>query len=66
MWTKMFTDCVRALQVDTSNWPAVSLFLPPPSPRPVPPPPPPPPIEGTTAQPDLDVAVDAENLEADL
>ena len=34
----MFIDCARALHVDTSTWPAVPLFQPPPPPQPVPPP----------------------------
>ena len=41
IWTHMFTDCVRALHVDTHTWPAIPLFQPPPPPQPVPPPPPP-------------------------
>ena len=59
----MFTDCARALHVNTSTWLVVPLFQPPSPPRPVPPPPP---AKGNLAQPDPDVAMDAKNLEADL
>ena len=57
----MFTDCERALHVDSSTWPAIPLFQPPPQPVL-----PPPPVEGTSTQLDSDVAMDADNLEADL
>ena len=67
MWAHMFTECVRALYVDTSTWPTVPLVQPPPPPpQPVPPLPPLPPTEGTTAQPDPYVAIDEENLEVDF
>ena len=59
----MFTDYARELHVDTSTWPVVPLFQPPPPLQPVPPPPL---AEGTSAQPDTDVAMDAENLKTDL
>ena len=62
----MFTNCTRALHVDTSNWPTVPLFQPLPPPRPIPPPSPLPPAEGTSAQPDPDVTMEAKNLKADL
>ena len=41
-WSHMFHDYAQALNVDTSGWPAMSMFQPPPPPHPVPPPPPPP------------------------
>ena len=63
MWAHMFTDCARALHVDTSTWSTVPLFQPPPPPQPVSPP-----LlaKGTSAQPDSDVAMGADNLKADL
>ena len=64
MWAQMFTDCVRALHVDTSTWPTVPLFQPPPPPQPVPPPHPL--AEGTSAQQDPDIAMDAKTFEEDL
>ena len=39
VWSYMFHDCAQALHVDTSGWPTMPLFQPPPSPHPVPPPP---------------------------
>ena len=60
----MFTNCARALHVDTSTWPTVPLFQPPPPPPPLVPPPPP--AKGTSAQQDPDVAMDAETFEADF
>ena len=59
----MFTDCAKALYVDTSTWSGVPLFQ---SPQPVPPSPPPPPAEGTSIQPDSDVSINEEDLEADF
>ena len=38
----MFYDCAQALHVDTSGWPAMPQFQPPPPLQPVPPPFPPP------------------------
>ena len=64
IWTQMFTNCARALHVDTSTWPTIPFFQPPP--QPVPPPPPHPPAEGTFAQQDPDIAMDTETFEEDL
>ena len=62
----MFFNCARALHVDTNTWPVVPLFQPPPPPQLVPPLPPLPLTEGTSAQPDLVVVIDEEDLGADF
>ena len=31
-WSHMFHDCAQALNVDTSEWPAMPMFQPPPPP----------------------------------
>ena len=75
----MFIDCARALHIDMSAWPIVSIFQSPP-PQPIPPPPPPmAPVEGIEArndeealaegieaQHDLDAAIRKEDLEVDF
>ena len=69
MWTHMFTECAQALQMDTSTWPVVPLFQPPPPPQPVPPPPPTPPTEpgaNIQAQQEEEAAFTADDPMGDL
>ena len=58
-WTHMFTDYARALYVDTSAWPAISSFQPPPTP----------PMaleEGNKAMNEKEAAFAADDIEKDL
>ena len=67
-WSHMFHDCVQALHVDTSGWPAMPQFQSPHPPQLVPPPPSPPVDTDANlqAQQEEEEALAADDLMGDL
>ena len=62
----MFNDCAQAWNIDTSSWPMIVPFQPPPLPQPYPAPPLMAADEGTESKNEKEADMDADDIAGDL